>query len=166
MSFTRRTFLQFLSLALLLRHPSWLFARQTPPDWENTLTVFLDTLMPADESPAASTLEVDHRLVQLAENDGGYRRMLQNGCQWLELAARREYRTGFTALTETQRIRIVELMEQTRSGTPAQVFFARVQYDLFEYYYSQPASWTGLGIDQPPQPAGYTGYADPPDSGS
>ncbi|MDZ7734864.1 MAG: gluconate 2-dehydrogenase subunit 3 family protein [Gammaproteobacteria bacterium] len=162
MSFTRRAFIKLLSLGLLLRYPSAVFAGPGLQDHEKTLAAFLDTLMPADETPAASELRIDQTLLQKSDGDERYRRLLRNGCLWLERTARRKYQSDFTALTGRQRVRIVELMEQARPRTIARVFFHRVRTDLFEHYYSHPESWKGLDIDRPPQPKGYPDYDQPP----
>lgn len=162
MSLTRRAFLKLLSLASLLKYPFTVSAAPSLQDFENTLAAFLDTLMPADETPAASELHIDQTLLRQSEEDGRYGRLLLNGCLWLENMALREYQAPFDSLSERQRVGIVEQMEQARRGTIARVFFSRVQTDLFEHYYSHPASWQGLGIDRPPQPRGYPGYSEPP----
>ena len=162
MSFTRRTFLKLLSLALALPYPGRLFAASMGHDTAAILTAFLDTLMPADETPAASELGVDKTLLDKAETDRRYRRLLTRGCDWLDNMAVNTYQTHFTALTEQQRIHVVKLMERSEPGTLARVFFSRLRTDLFEHYYSQPASWKGLDIDRPPQPNGYPDYNRPP----
>lgn len=166
MSFTRRAFIKLLSLGLLLRYPPVVFAGPGRQDHEKILTAFLDTLMPADETPAASELRIDQTLLQKSDGDRQYRRLLRHGCNWLEKTARQQYRAGFAALSEQQRVRIVELMEQARSRSIARVFFNRVRTDLFEHYYSHPDSWKGLGIDRPPQPEGYPDYDKAPAANS
>lgn len=162
MSFTRRAFIKLLSLGLLLRYPPALFAEAGLQEHKKILTAFLDTLMPADETPAASELRIDQTLLQKSEENGQYRRLLQHGCNWLEKTAQRQYRAGFANLTEQQRVGIVKSMEQARSRSIARVFFVRVRTDLFEHYYSHPDSWKGLGIDRPPQPEGYPDYDKAP----
>lgn len=162
MSLTRRAFVKLLSLASLLKWSPRLFAAPSIQDFESTLAAFLDTLMPADEAPSATELNVDHMLLQKAGGDARYTRLLLNGCLWLENTALREFQSPFAELDESQRARIVAAMEQASSRSLANVFFANVQKDLFELYYSQPASWQGLGIDRPPQPMGYLDYQKPP----
>lgn len=162
MSLTRRAFIKFLSIASLLKYSPSLFAAPSMAGFEKTLALFLDTLMPADETPAASELHIDLALLKKAEANDRYRRLLLNGCLWLENTALDDYQLNFTDLSEQQRIGIVESMEQSETGTIANVFFKRVQTDLFEHYYSHPASWQGLGIEQPPQPQGYPDYDRPP----
>lgn len=166
MSLTRRAFLKLLAVASLLKYSPRLFAAPSLRGFEPTLAAFLDTLMPADETPSASDLNVDRSLLQKAEGDGDYRRLLLNGCLWLENTAHREYQTGFAALEERHRVSIVTLMEQDDAPAIARAFFRRLQNDLFEHYYSRPESWQGLGIDQPPQPRGYPGYSVPPAANS
>lgn len=160
MSFTRRALLQLLSTALLIQ---WPWRRlSAAPDFSTTLTAFIDTLMPADDTPAASALGIDLALQARAENDRRYRSLLQNGCAWLDEIAQRAYGAGFSELPEHQRVRVLEFIEQLAPRSPARVFFRRLQADLFELYYSHPESWPGLGIDRPPQPHGYGDYDRPP----
>lgn len=162
MAFTRRAFIKLLSLALVLRFPARALAANTGRDVETILPAFLDTLMPADETPAASELLIDRALLEKAETDNRYRQLLRRGCYWLDAMARKHYQTSFADLSDDQRIHIVELMEQSRSRSLARIFFTRVRNELFEHYYSHPAGWPGLGIERPPQPHGYMDYNKPP----
>lgn len=118
--------------------------------------------MPADETPAATDLNIDRILLKKAETDSRYNKLLQDGCLWLEKMSLIKFKAGFALLEERQRIRVVEIMEQSRNRSLPRVFFERIRLDLFEHYYSQPASWGGLGIDRPPQPYGYPDYHRPP----
>jgi len=161
-SITRRAFLSALSLALLVQHPLRLLAGQAPRDWQATLSAFLDTLMPADETPSATSLRVDAALLEMAQTDTRYRRLLRYGCLWLDRTAQREHESAFAVLTERQRTLIVERLEQQAPDSIAGAFFRHVRSDLFEFYYSHPLSRAGLGMDRPPQPQGYPGYHEPP----
>ena len=163
MSLTRRTFLKLLSLASLLKYPRYGFPASIQSDHEAILRTLLDIMMPADdESPGAVDLNVDDMLLAKSEGDRRYRSLLIRGCDWLDAAAQEQYQKNFTDLSEQQCIRIIESMEQSAPGTWPHAFFKRIQYDLFELYYSQSASWQGLLIDHPPQPRGYTDYSQPP----
>ncbi len=164
MRFTRRSLLKLLPLALLMQWP-WRSVIATSGDNATTLAAFVDTLMPADETPAASELGIDRMLQARAEADDHYRRLLREGCGLLDRVAQRAYGRDFSELDEEQRVRIVEFFERQGPRTLARAFFRGVRDDLFELYYSQPQSWTGLGMDRPPQPAGYMDYQRPPEHG-
>lgn len=166
MPFTRRTFIQLLSAVPLLQYPLHLLAAPSLRDFEPTLIAFVDTLMPADDSPAASEVGVHQQLLNRADGDRRYNRLLLNGCLWLENIALKQYNTEFRSLAEQRRITIVELIATGETPRFARIFFNRVQDDLFEIYYSQPGSWRGLGIDRPPQPIGYMNYNKPPATSS
>ncbi|MCS3904020.1 hypothetical protein J2T55_002052 [Methylohalomonas lacus] len=163
MPFTRRTLLKLIPLTLLIQWP-WRGAFAAT-GFKTTLAVFLDTLMPADETPAASELGIDQALLERAAADDRYERLIRNGCGLLDRVSQRAYARDFSELDEAQRIRIVEFFERQGPRTLARAFFRSVRDDLFELYYSQPQSWPGLGMDRPPQPAGYMDYQRPPGHG-
>ena len=164
MDFTRRTFIRLLSTLPLLSYAPRLLARPSLRDFRTTLVAFLDTLMPADDTPAASDLGVPDKLMSLADSDRRYERLLLNGCLWLDNMALKRHDYEFHALDEWQRVAIVERLETSQAPRFARVFMRRVLADLYEFYYSQPRSWPGLGIERPPQPLGYRDYAKPPAS--
>lgn len=162
MTFTRRAFIRLLSAVPLLQYAARLPAAPSLRDFAATLSAFLDTLMPADDTPSASALGVDAKLLAMADGDDRYGRLLLNGCLWLENMALKRHDTEFHKLDEPARVAIVELLETPQVPRFARVFFSRVQDDLYEFYYSRPESWAGLGMERPPQPAGYMNYAKPP----
>ncbi len=126
------------------------------------LPAFLDTLIPADESPSATDLQVDKKLLEKIAQDPAYKKLLDYGCLWLEQRASSQYQESFWQLNEQQRDAIVTLLASKHPSSYAHQFFFRVQRDAFALYYSDPASWHGLALRQPPQPEGYAEYDRPP----
>lgn len=122
---------------------------------EQILTSFVDQLIPADaQSPAASALKVDNQLMQQAEKDPLYGKFLRTGCNWMN----RQARGDFPQLPEALKQQLIGWMESAPARSFPNRFFTRIRHDAMSHYYSQPQSWKGMGIDQPPQPLGYPDY--------
>jgi len=162
MLLTRRTFIKLVPSALLIIVWPRVFAASRDNLVTRILPVYLDTLMPADETPSATNLQVDRKLLHRADNETRYFRLLVRGCQWLEQTAQEEYAEPFSEISEDQRILIVQRMSAMKHRTLAHEFFRQVQADLFTHYYSHAASWKNLGMDHPPQPLGYPDYHQSP----
>jgi hypothetical protein len=138
--------------------------RQPALDPLRSLPAFLDTLLPADgESPAATALAVD-RKVLAALAGRPYRRLLVQGCLWLDREARRRGGTDFAGLGQDARDVIVAFADSRRAGSPPRAFFETVRRAAFTAYYADARSWPDIGYDGPPQPAGFPDHASPPPS--
>jgi len=125
----------------------------SPTDLERkTFASFLNVLLPRDEySGSASDLKVDEKLWAFSENDANYRKLIEVGCQWLNM-------TGgppFAELESGQQIVLVEWMSTSDWNQVPRRFYTLVRQTAIELYYSNPASWVGTAIDRPPQPIGY-----------
>lgn len=129
-----------------------------------TLQALLDTLIPADETPAASTLGIDGTMLELAGRDEKYDRFVNVGLEWLDSAARASGAGSFVAAAEPQRIAILQQAERDRPGGAARRFFEGMRRDAMRLYYSHPAAWPALGFAGPPQPAGFPDFTRPPRS--
>ncbi len=163
----RRRFLGLTLAAGIIAHVRGLLASMVKPSAPGVpafaaLAPYLDTLIPADESPAASALGVDRRLIDKAAGDAGYRRLLAQGCRWLDRAARKLGAADFAALPEGGREAVVALFAAARRGSRPRIFFETTRSDAFFHYYARPESWAGLGYDGPPQPVGFPDHAAPP----
>jgi hypothetical protein len=123
---------------------------------------FVDTLIPADSTPSATQLGLDRALEQHAESIENYPRLLALGCEWLDTTATRLHGASFDRLKLTQQEAVVTLAETSPENSIPRMFFDRVRFDLMGLYYAAPASWDGLGISSPPQPAGYPDFARAP----
>jgi hypothetical protein len=128
-----------------------------------TLRAYVDTLLPADETPSGTALGVDERLLAVAKQRQDYRRMLDWGLDWLNAQARARYLRDFPQLDEAQRDAVLRIAATGGYGTPARVFFERTRADAFTHYYARPESWRGIvQYRGPPQPLGFADYAQPP----
>ena len=165
---SRRRFLGLSLILGLLAHARGRLAAVAKPALDDdplkALAPYLDTLLPADESPAASALGVDRRLIDKAAGDAGYRRLLVDGCGWLDRAARRLGAADFAALPERRREALVALIADAAPGSAHRIFFETTRWDALFHYYARPESWAGLGYDGPPQPAGFPDHDRPPGS--
>ena len=136
--------------------PLNLHASTTPdePAAALVLEAFVDTLIPADATPAASTLGVDLEILESSRADLAYVHLIHLGCRWLN------HQSGgdFTRLPEADRIPILRWMEQADRRTLPALFFNRIRHQAMAIYYSKPPSWKGLGLNHPPQPLGYMDY--------
>lgn len=126
------------------------------------LPAFVDTLIPADSTPSASQLGLDAALARHAESVENYTRLLELGCEWLDATAKRLHGVSFAHLKSSLREAVVTLAETSPENSIPRIFFDRVRYDLMGLYYAAPASWDGLGLEAPPQPAGYPDFAKAP----
>lgn len=166
MPVSRRTFL--IALAVSALSVGWYrFFKGKPEDeLQTVLPDFLDTLIPADQTPSATELDVDREINQYLDTQPNYRNIVMFGCLWLNKQAQARYSSNFAALSLEQRTTIVTALESMKDNQTAQFFFQLAKDKAFEFYYSKPQSWSGLGIQQPPQPLGYRDYDQAPDRAS
>ena len=128
----------------------------------DSFSSFLDTLIPEDETPSASALGVGADIVNLAKSITNYTKLLELGCQWLDANAQSLGFDDFTALPQVAKDSVVAKAERASETDIGKIFFDRVYADALRFYYSNPDSWTSLGISSPPQPIGYPDYDKPP----
>ncbi len=129
---------------------------------KKTLSSYLDTLIPQDLMPSATQVGVPEHIIRGAKRDNRYRRLLKEGCRWLDTMAGREGAANFFSLDEGGRIKIVALAEAGEKGSLPYGFFFQTRYDAYHFYYGNPKSWKGLGYHGPPQPEGFPDYDIPP----
>ena len=165
----RRRFLKFSLLGTLLSYLSKLGAnpilprvQKSAPDPLAALSAYLDTLIPQDLGPSASQLGVDKRIIEIAGSDTNYTKLLQAGCAWLDIEARKLGVDGFRYLKEDDQIAIVRSAEQANQPSLPWIFFGRTRADAFSNYYAHPDSWKAIAYTGPPQPLGYMDFESPP----
>ncbi|MFO1195560.1 MAG: gluconate 2-dehydrogenase subunit 3 family protein [Burkholderiaceae bacterium] len=126
-----------------------------------TLRAYVDTLIPADETPPGSALGVDRALLAKGVRRD-YARLLELGLAWIDRAALAAHGQRFHLLGEAARDAIVGRAAAADAGSLPRVFFVRTRADAFHHYYGQPASWRDLGAYAgPPQPRGFPDFAAP-----
>jgi hypothetical protein len=137
---------------------------QSPAPFAPTLAALLDTLIPADASPSATQLGVQHRLLGHAARRPALTRRLRQGCAWLDRAAD-QGAVRFADLEEAARIDLLLQAEGFGPQHPARRLMDEVLPLAMRLYYSDPRSWPSLGYHGPPQPRGFPDYSVPPTHG-
>jgi gluconate 2-dehydrogenase subunit 3-like protein len=163
----RRRRLLLQSLAALAPLPQLgaaapIFSEQAFTFPHDTLRALVDTLIPRDDTPAASELGVDQALTEIVRRREDYRRLVEEGAAWLDKAARTLGAKGFAAASDEQRIVVVRQAERAGTKTLPRLLFERVRSDALSLYYAQPAAWPSLNYAGPPQPAGFLDFEQPP----
>lgn len=130
--------------------------RSTPALRPDSLSAYLDVLIPADEfGPSASELGVAQILLKRAETDQDLRGLLLVGFRWLDS----QTPSGFAALPQAAREQLMTETAGKPAGSLPRSFFDILRHQCFSAYYANPQAWRGLAIDRPPQPVGYPDYA-------
>lgn len=127
-----------------------------------TLIALLDTLIPSDTTPGAGAVGLLNQFMALAARDTAFRRLIVDGCRWLDLRARAEFEAPFAELGVVPRESIVEQAATAPARSMPREFFQVAWDEAIFHYYADPRSWPGLGFDRPPQPLGYPDHADAP----
>jgi hypothetical protein len=131
-----------------------------------TLVAFVDTLLPAHAgSPAASALEVPHRLLQEAARQRRRLRLLYAGCRWLDGVADAAAGTAFAGLDEARREAIVAAAQGASPRSVQAQFFGYVHRQAMTLFYTRRESWPALDYPGPPQPAGFLDFQGAPRTG-
>jgi hypothetical protein len=121
------------------------------PSYEETLRIFVDALLPADAlTPAASVLEVHTQILKEAERVAALRRLIDDGCYWLEHSV-----GSLKTLDSGQLERLLQAMSVAPWDSGPRNFFQEIRDRAVTYYYADPRAWAGSAINRPPQPMGY-----------
>ena len=163
MSLSRRELLRLTLGAGLLAASGYLFKDIFLPsdlsrNEEKTLAALLDTLIPDDDFPGALRLGVPEKIQEKARGDRQYRRLIKQGCSWIDRQAGRLCSARFAEIGEKERDRILASAMESDADSLQRIFFQRVRADAFSYYYSHPDTWQPLGYGGPPQPDGFPDY--------
>jgi hypothetical protein len=161
---SRRHFLR-LTLGLTALTPLRLPAQATAeprPRGVEALGLFLDTLLPADDTPSATALGVDSLLLEQARGDAELEHLIALGCERLDEAARRRGKPGFARLDARAREDVVAEAEKAPIGSVPSAFFHILRHHAFGHYYADARTWIALGYAGPPQPRGFPDFAQPP----
>ncbi len=125
-----------------------------------TFKAFLDSLIPSDETPGALQLGVGEKILKKASEDAQYRRVIREGCNWLDRRAKSRGGAGYSSLSLRRREELLGESAVSPQRSAARIFFECIRSDAFFYYYAHPAGWTGLRYKGPPQPEGYPDYTE------
>lgn len=171
MRYSRRDFLRAITGVCLLGYSGYALKRDYLParlteDKRQTLKAFLDVIIPADESPSASALQVDMAILGKSAGDRKFLVLLGRGCDWLDKQAKKLFNIRqFYLLDEGMRQKIVSVAAENLEGSLPRFFFESLRRDAFFYYYGNPLSWKSIGYDGPPQPSGFPDHSSPPGFG-
>jgi hypothetical protein len=167
MSVSRRGFLKWSTVvwALSRLFPVRAATPAVNPASDATLGAWLDTLIPADETPSATQLGVDRMMLAAERNDPDYRIVLEFGRKWLDAQARARGAVDFAALDEAGREAVATLAAGA-GDAPEYYFYLSTREEAFAFYYARPGSWQGMGYRGPPQPLGHMDYTRKPGHGS
>ena len=92
------------------------------PDQWQTLRAYLDTLIPADESPSATQLGVTEQMLSRMEANPRSRQFITQGCAWLDAQAKQYGAAHFAALSDAQREQVVSLAATGKAGVLGKCF--------------------------------------------
>jgi hypothetical protein len=165
---TRRSVLRTLAGVMLIGAGGWilrivLIPRRLKPAEVETVSVFLDTLIPDGEFPGARRTGILEPLLRQCASTRQTARALMRGVQWLEQQARINGGTEFRALPFKDRERIVARCAAAAEGTLPRVFYRTVRDRAMRLHYAHPLAWQRAGLPHAPQPYGYPDHWTAPD---
>jgi len=130
---------------------------------EATLGAWLDTLLPPDsESPGATDLGIHTILPQMAQSNSQVTMLLTQGLAWLDQQAAKHESSSFKIAPGKLRDAIAAEAEAGAEDSPQRQFFVYTLNRVYEFYYTNPRSWSALNYRGPPQPGGYLDFTKPP----
>ncbi|MGI9280533.1 MAG: gluconate 2-dehydrogenase subunit 3 family protein [Endozoicomonas sp.] len=135
--------------------------QQLPPP--KILPSILDVLIPRDQTPSATDLDLDRSITEIAAQIPNYPELLQQGTQWFENTSIQSFNASFPDLIIHSQELIVEASFKQPEMTLPRVFIERLRDDVMTLYYHNSASWGGMEIDRPIQPIGYPEHEEPPE---
>lgn len=137
------------------------------PAIRRTFERYLDTLIPDEEGgPGTVTAGVGETLTAAAEAVPQARKLIVEGCRWLDGEAEKAGARSFAELGEEDRNTIVGRAAQSAPQSAPRRFFDQMREITFFLYYGSDAGWQAIGYDGPPQPIGFPDYAEPPEGRS
>jgi hypothetical protein len=116
---------------------------------------WLDTLIPADETPSATALGVDRAILAWARGQPRPTRLLEDGCAWLDAVVRSNGAASFRRIPATAQEAVARVAAAAEAGSLPRVFFDRTWDLAIYFYYAHPETWAALGYAGPPQPGGF-----------
>ncbi|MEL6598753.1 MAG: gluconate 2-dehydrogenase subunit 3 family protein [Pseudomonadota bacterium] len=157
-----------LLAASVLAVPAWATAvrfagAQTLDMLETRLIAFSDVILPRDDTPSASDLGSHRRILSRAADDERFAGIVEAALDLLDRVSDQRHGKPFVALGDEARHDIIAEMAEAPEDTLPGWFFRAARAELFMDYYARPESWAGLGLEDPPQPAGYLDASEAPE---
>lgn len=128
----------------------------------NTVSAYIDNLIPKDEFPGAIDLGADDFILHKSTADPLYGKTLDLGTSWLNKVAQKFNHQTFSSLPRTIQLKIMAYAEQQPIATLPHLFHHTLRDDVFSYYYFHPEIIAHFSYAGPPQPVGFPDFADPP----
>lgn len=127
--------------------------------WQQTLKILLDEIIPADEAPSATQLNVHNDILNEAVNIPNYNLMLIEGVSWLnEYSIKVIGGNSFEGISASKRIEVITFAFASPLGTLPRVFVDRIRQDAFRLYYQKQLAYSSILSMRPIQPFGYPDY--------
>jgi hypothetical protein len=158
----RRVLLQRLSGLGLLAGAGWLFKQALFPhypdfDQQATWRVWIDHLIPEDETPGALSLGIDAKILEKSE----YLDLVEKGTLWLYKTAKDRFDKPYTALSESEAESLIVMASKESGDSIPNSFFLYTRLEAMKLYYADPRSRVGTVWEQNPQPAGHPDFQQP-----
>lgn len=145
----RRFFIQALPFLSVSAKPLAVFASPGINSVNsNELIKLLDLLIPADDSPSASQLNIHQDLL----NNHKYLKLTKKSLNSINSMSRVLHNKTFEQLTTEQSNQTIQVLFDDASKGP---LFSYFYQQCLELYYAKPESWQQSPITTPPQPLGF-----------
>jgi len=119
------------------------------------LLAYTDTIIPRDEKLGAVDLGAHERIASRMRSDQGFLTIVEASLKSLDKRAKVRFGAPFDRLDQQRRELIVGEIARRPIEDMLGWFFNATRAEIFMAYYARPESWSGLGINRPPQPYGY-----------
>lgn len=129
---------------------------------QRTIERIVDLLVPREETPGAVDLGIHRRVFDGMQRDAGLALAYGALVAAVDREARARHRVVFLDLGARQQHEVLLALASPALATPEGSAFLQLRQDTMRLYYAQPEVWPSLGLDGPPQPAGFVHYTDPP----
>ena len=116
---------------------------------------FADVILPRAITPSASDLGSHRRILRRAGTDPRFASIVTAALDLMDRVSQQSHGRDFVSASPATQVAIVTGMSEAPEDTLPGWFFRAARAELFMDYYARPESWTGLGIEGPPQPVGH-----------
>jgi hypothetical protein len=124
--------------------------------WYQTLKALLDEIIPADETPSATQLNVHNDILSYGAGIANYHLMLVEGTSWLNHYSKQVIGgDSFERISKVKRIEVLNFAFASQLGSLPRVFVERIRTDAFRLYYQKQESYSSILSMRPIQPFGY-----------
>ena len=119
------------------------------------LHAFADTILPEGELPGAVSVGALGRVFERADADAGFATILDNATRSVDEEMLRQIGVRFADASAGHRQQVVAALERLPATDLLGWFFVAVRAEIFFHYYAQAGTERTVGLEGPPQPAGF-----------